>query len=950
MAVSAETTTQLYQFFAIAFNAAPGTTYMGQLTEAVDAGMSVKDIVNVFTTKSQFTSVYPTTLSTTEFATNLVNKVVGTSATDAAKAEAVANIESALGAGWSRGDVIFQVFSNLAGKAADDATWGNTSKLMANQVAVAQYATEVKQLSTANLADLQAVIANVTATTDVSTPAAIQTVYDAATRPAGQTFTLTTTAETKVLTSGNDTVTGSVANSLEGDTIVDASSTDADVLNATITANITSGTSVTGVETVNITDTYGSKTVALDKFTGVKELTLATTYGFSETVDKLDGSKVAALTAGANVTTLNATNVTSNAVVNASAALTTLSLSGKTANTDTATVNLAGGTLSLANGGTALKTLNLVSSSAANTATLGAGLVTTAGTVNVSGNKNLTLSGSALTFASVGNGVTNSLTDSATLTVNLTSVGTAADISAVKANSFTVAASATVATAGNTTFAAGTTSLTINKADTMTSSVGYAAAGSATTDVLNLTLNKSQANIYTSGFETVNVTNATGSALGLTTLGGSAAGQTFNMLGDKSVAIATLNLGNVDASGLTGSAALTVSAAAATGGNTITATGNADTISVTAATQAVTIYAGAGNDTITSGSGADTIVAGDGSDTIAITGTTSAGHYVLAGAGDDAVTVGTGASVGATSAEIINLGDGNNSVTFAGSGWDQNDMLIGGTGSDTLYLGATTGYTATFASSPTSFVGFEKIEMTGSNNAATSITLADKSTSGAFTFKMNLTTGTGATTFDASADTDTVFTVIGGGTANSTAAGDLIKTGALADSITWSVGSSDNVTISGGAGADTITVTEAATSGSTYFVTIQEKTKGDSGTITSVTGAISTATFDVITGLSHTSASSGWGDKIDTGTSDTLTVIGTGTVGAVAFANDAAYAITGAYNSTTKSFVAQNGVAGGTDTLLVWDADTTAGISYQAVVIVGQVASGNTMTSGVYTV
>ncbi len=225
MAVSSETITQLYQFFAIAFDAAPGTTYMGQLTDAVNAGMSVKDIVNVFTTKSQFTSVYPTTLSTsdeffdtilisdvivpTTFATRLVANVVGASASNAAKAEAVANIQSALHAGWSRGDVIFQVFSNLAAKAADDATWGATSKLMANQVAVAQYATEVKQISTANLADLQAIISTVTDTTDVSTPAAIEAVITAATRPAGQTFTLTTGSDALA---GYDTINGLASN------------------------------------------------------------------------------------------------------------------------------------------------------------------------------------------------------------------------------------------------------------------------------------------------------------------------------------------------------------------------------------------------------------------------------------------------------------------------------------------------------------------------------------------------------------------------------------------------------------------------------------------------------------------------------------------------------------------------------------------------------------------
>jgi hypothetical protein len=41
----------LYRFFSIAFVAAPGVTYMGQLVETADYGLSIKQIVNIFTTK-----------------------------------------------------------------------------------------------------------------------------------------------------------------------------------------------------------------------------------------------------------------------------------------------------------------------------------------------------------------------------------------------------------------------------------------------------------------------------------------------------------------------------------------------------------------------------------------------------------------------------------------------------------------------------------------------------------------------------------------------------------------------------------------------------------------------------------------------------------------------------------------------------------------------------------
>ena len=161
-------TDDLYQFFAVAFGAAPGVTYMGQLLDAANAGMSIKEIVNVFTTKEQFTSVYPLTLTNADFATRLSTNVIGLSATDQAKQNAVTDIINALAApGWTRGDVIFAVFTNLANKSPTDPEWGGTSKQMKNQVVFARYYTEVMKGDTTTVDTLQRVIRSVTATTDV---------------------------------------------------------------------------------------------------------------------------------------------------------------------------------------------------------------------------------------------------------------------------------------------------------------------------------------------------------------------------------------------------------------------------------------------------------------------------------------------------------------------------------------------------------------------------------------------------------------------------------------------------------------------------------------------------------------------------------------------------------------------------------------------------------------
>lgn len=180
MAMTNQQQTEAYQFFIIAFGAAPGVEYMGQIDEAYSAGMTTQQIVNVYTTKSVFTNAYPSFLSNDKFATSLINNVVGASASAEAKAEAQADITAALNAGWSRGDVIYQIFTNLAAKDQADPMWGNTAKLLANKVAVAQYVTESKLVNSTDVGTLQSYVSGVTASSDVSTPAKIEAIIGGA--------------------------------------------------------------------------------------------------------------------------------------------------------------------------------------------------------------------------------------------------------------------------------------------------------------------------------------------------------------------------------------------------------------------------------------------------------------------------------------------------------------------------------------------------------------------------------------------------------------------------------------------------------------------------------------------------------------------------------------------------------------------------------------------------
>jgi hypothetical protein len=163
----------LYQFFAVAFGAAPGGIYMDQLSEAYNAGLSVKTIVNIFTTKSQFTNTYPTSLSNVQLAQKLITNIVKTSATTQNKNAAIKDITDALQYGLSVGDVIFNVFGNIANKSPTDPSWGATAVQLQKQTTVAKYLTEAMDYRTVDLPKLQSVLTNVTPQTDVSTPDAL---------------------------------------------------------------------------------------------------------------------------------------------------------------------------------------------------------------------------------------------------------------------------------------------------------------------------------------------------------------------------------------------------------------------------------------------------------------------------------------------------------------------------------------------------------------------------------------------------------------------------------------------------------------------------------------------------------------------------------------------------------------------------------------------------------
>ena len=170
----------LWHFFIVAFDAAPGVTYMDQLAEAWRFGLSVPQIVDIFTSKSQFTEVYPATLDNAQLGVALASNIIKDSASPQARAEAAADIQGALDIGWTVGQMIYTVFGNLGAKAYDDPVWGGTALQFHNQIQVSKYYTEVLNQSTTDLSTLRAVLDPVTQFSDVSSEAALATLIGVA--------------------------------------------------------------------------------------------------------------------------------------------------------------------------------------------------------------------------------------------------------------------------------------------------------------------------------------------------------------------------------------------------------------------------------------------------------------------------------------------------------------------------------------------------------------------------------------------------------------------------------------------------------------------------------------------------------------------------------------------------------------------------------------------------
>jgi VCBS repeat-containing protein len=215
---------------------------------------------------------------------------------------------------------------------------------------------------------------------------------------------------------------------------------------------------------------------------------------------------------------------------------------------------------------------------------------------------------------------------------------------------------------------------------------------------------------------------------------------------------------------------------------------------------AVAINGDGGNDTITGGVAADTLAGGTGDDVI-----TGAGgdDTIAGGAGDDRLAGGTGNDrlLGGDGADILDGGDGNDILVA-----DADDVLAdlrGGAGEDVLYVADGRGVTLD--------LGVAQIEAafgnTGNDHLFTTGPAAIRVEAGAG--DDILSGGTGADQLAGGANNDQVDggdgddTLVGGGGADK-------LSGGAGDDVLVIDGEDVNADIDGGAGRDTVVITDAA--------------------------------------------------------------------------------------------------------------------------------------------
>jgi len=626
------------------------------------------------------------------------------------------------------------------------------------------------------------------------------------------------------------------------------------------------------------------------------------------------------------------------------------------------------------NGGTGYaETINIASGTSSNSITLADNRHKT---INVTGDKNLTLAltdGSNSTTAVAATAFTGALTLSGLGTTNINISGgtgadtvTAANIDAndtINGGEGTdTLKTGTALTAANaikiTNFevlevtANGTTQIASAVVGATTLSVNDATAGSGNGTITFSGLSATQAlAVKAVGDATDDVaatiaTNTTADSIAVS-LGTTTAGVTFDVLTLNDYETITVNnsvaasvIGSLTSSSATravinGTAATTITAIAAANLATIDGSASTANLLVGATGKASSITGGSGNDNLTGSTVADTISGGTGNDTLdGGTGNDSISggdgiDSITGGTGNDTVDGGAGNDIffdAALNTDNFSGGDGDDTFTIATfSTLTSADTVSGGNGADTISFSQDVSYDFTAdVTILTNVSSVETIKFTGLAGDNDTVTLNDGIVSAAGGTLTLVNGSASSTTFNASAVLASSSKVVlssdatGGASALIYSIGngiDQVSLGTSTDTVTVSnlayLSASD--TLSGGAGADTLSFTRDV-AGSNTITAAQ---------LTNVTGfetfSINNPTNGTAVNYSFTLTDAVVGGQVGVGSTFTVTRdsgdTGTTTLNGSAVTTSYKLALTGgAGNDTLTGGSGDDTITGGTGT------------------------------------
>ena len=675
----------------------------------------------------------------------------------------------------------------------------------------------------------------------------------------GVSFTLTAADDNPVLTAGDDTISGTSATLSADDRIADASTTDADLLNLTLTAD-PAAMDVRNIENINIDwNAYQTLDADLDSvlnatvtvasakvgfggsanFTNVGSNAIVAGAGFTSVI-KADAMEDSSLTATvARTVTIGATEAADGSIDVVAPAATSVSVTGG----DDVSINAPAATSVT------------VSSAGADTVALSLGKTSTVTTTGTTSDVEIK-SATAITVTLADTSAFDTLVADSTISLRLAdssdfdgaeisgpasvrlsdAIGTTTfdaelfDTALIQVYAATGAATAfTLADGAAVQLVADNTS-----ANDLTFKTSTTNDGSA--DEMSLTVKAAQANDLTfdtadQAFETVNLTvdNTAATTLAKVDVGTG----TLNLASNQNVTLTLFDAAELNASTMAKTLTVTQSSDAA---STIIAGSSVNTATFAGTSASSAYVGGAANDTVTfvNTTGDASAVLGNGVNDVTADAITTGTLALLGGTGNDTLTV-DGLTTGTA---IIDFGAGTNTVTSTATATGYIEYT-GGAGNDTLTLAASTatvkattgdGINSLTANSITTgtllYVGGEGND-TVSASAGTSGSF-NVNVAGGSANSVTLTATTGKVTVTGGDGIDTVaLTTLTTGSAT-------IDTGAGVDSITvgGTFAAAGSVNISAGAGNDTVTYESATATSHTTVI------DGGDGTDTLTLGGV----------------------------------------------------------------------------------------------------------------